>query len=135
LNQHRSFPTSPMDRKERMQGKAMRQAEEDDGGVSRFNTGTVRRQQTAADKGNVETTQTDHQLASVPPASTRGRRNNMKSGTQDQAEGKFHKAKGKLKEIAGKLFVTPELEAEGKDENRAGKVQEKTGQVKKVFGK
>ena len=27
----------------------------------------------------------------------------MKSSTQDQAEGKFHKVKGKVKEIAGKL--------------------------------
>ena len=27
----------------------------------------------------------------------------MKSSTQDQAEGKFHKVKGKLKEIAGEL--------------------------------
>jgi len=29
----------------------------------------------------------------------------MKSSTKDQAEGKFHKVKGKLKEIAGELTV------------------------------
>jgi len=59
----------------------------------------------------------------------------MKSGTQDQAEGMFHKVKGKLKEIAGKLGMNPGLEAEGKDEKIGGKVQEKIGQVKKVLGK
>jgi uncharacterized protein YjbJ (UPF0337 family) len=47
----------------------------------------------------------------------------------------FHKVKGKLKEVAGKLGMDSELEAEGKDENIGGKVQEKIGQVKKVLGK
>ena len=59
----------------------------------------------------------------------------MKSGTQDQAEGTFHKVKGKIKEIAGQLSGKPELEAEGKGEEIAGAVQDKIGQVKKVVGK
>jgi uncharacterized protein YjbJ (UPF0337 family) len=59
----------------------------------------------------------------------------MKSGTQDKVEGKFHRSKGKVKEIAGKLGDNPKLEAEGDREQIAGKVQEKIGQVKKVFGK
>jgi uncharacterized protein YjbJ (UPF0337 family) len=59
----------------------------------------------------------------------------MKSSTQDQAEGKFHKIKGKIKEIAGELSDDPNLEVEGTDEKIAGKVQEKIGQIKKVFGK
>ena len=59
----------------------------------------------------------------------------MKSSTKDQAEGKFHKIKGKVKEVAGKLSDNDELEAEGTDEKIAGKVQEKIGQVKKVWGK
>lgn len=59
----------------------------------------------------------------------------MKSSTKDQAEGKFHKVKGEIKEIAGKVSENPRLEAEGKDEKIAGKVQEKIGQVKKVLGK
>ncbi len=59
----------------------------------------------------------------------------MKSSTKDQAEGKFHKVKGKLKETAGKLSDNPKLEAEGTGEKIAGKVQEKIGQVKKVLGK
>lgn len=59
----------------------------------------------------------------------------MKSGTKNQAEGMFHKVKGKIKEIAGDLSDNPKLEAEGTGEKIAGKVQEKIGQVKKVLGK
>ena len=59
----------------------------------------------------------------------------MKSSTKDQAEGKFHKVKGKVKEVVGKLSDNSELEAEGTGEKIAGKVQEKIGQVKKVLGK
>ena len=59
----------------------------------------------------------------------------MKSGTRDEAEGKWHKVKGKVKEIAGELSDDPKLEAEGTGENIAGKFQEKIGQVKKVLGK
>ena len=43
--------------------------------------------------------------------------------------------KGKAKEVAGKLIDNPELEAEGTGEKIAGKVQEKIGEVKKVWGK
>jgi uncharacterized protein YjbJ (UPF0337 family) len=59
----------------------------------------------------------------------------MKSGNQDKAEGTFHKVRGKAREIAGKLSDNPKLEAEGAGEKIAGKVQEKLGLVKKVFGK
>ena len=59
----------------------------------------------------------------------------MKSGTKDQAEGKFHKVKGKLKELAGEISDNPKLEADGAVEKIAGIVQEKIGQVKKVLGK
>ncbi len=59
----------------------------------------------------------------------------MKSGARDEAEGKWHKVKGKVKEIAGDLSDDPNLEAEGTNEKLAGKVQEKIGQVKKVLGK
>jgi uncharacterized protein YjbJ (UPF0337 family) len=63
------------------------------------------------------------------------RRNTMKSSTQDNAEGKMHQVKGKIKEIAGKVSLNPDLEAEGKEESRTGKVQEKIGEIKKVAGK
>ena len=59
----------------------------------------------------------------------------MKSSTKDQAEGTFHKVKGRLKEMAGKITDNLRLEAKGKAEKIAGKVQEKIGQVEKVFGK
>jgi len=59
----------------------------------------------------------------------------MKSSRQDQTEGMLHKAKGKVKEVAGELSDNPKLEAEGTAEKIAGKVQEKIGQVKKVVGK
>jgi len=59
----------------------------------------------------------------------------MKSSTRDEAEGKLHRVKGMIKEISGKVSMNPDLEAEGKDENLDGKVQEKIGQIKKVVGK
>lgn len=59
----------------------------------------------------------------------------MKSSTRDQAEGSYHKAKGKIKEVAGKLSDNPKLEAEGTSEKIAGKVQKKIGQIKEVLEK
>ncbi len=59
----------------------------------------------------------------------------MKSSMRDGAEGKWHKVKGKIKEIAGKVSMNPELEAEGKKESRAGEAQDKLGEVKKFAGK
>jgi uncharacterized protein YjbJ (UPF0337 family) len=47
----------------------------------------------------------------------------------------MHQVKGKIKEIAGKVIMNPDLEAEGKDEISAGKTQEKIGKVKKFVGK
>jgi len=61
--------------------------------------------------------------------------NNMKSGAKDQAEGKLHEFKGKVKEKIGQVIHDPDLEAEGKSENLEGKVQEKIGQIKDVFKK
>jgi uncharacterized protein YjbJ (UPF0337 family) len=59
----------------------------------------------------------------------------MKSRMRDKVEGTFHEAKGKAKEMAGKITDSPKLEAKGKAEKIAGKVQEKVGHVKKVLGK
>jgi uncharacterized protein YjbJ (UPF0337 family) len=59
----------------------------------------------------------------------------MKSSTKDQMEGKFHQVKGKIKELAGELSDNLKLEAEGAGEKIAGEVQEKIGQIKKVWGK
>jgi len=63
------------------------------------------------------------------------RRSTMKSSTQDNTEGKWHKVKGKIKQVAGKAVGDRDLEAEGKAENFDGKVQEKIGEIKEVVGK
>ena len=83
--------------------------------------------------GSLMTGMTGANVPSVKPNSDR--RNTMKPSTKDEAEGNFHQATGKLKEIAGKLSMNPKLEAEGTGEKIAGKVQEKIGQVKEVLGK
>jgi len=57
----------------------------------------------------------------------------MKSSTKDQAEGKFHEVKGKIKEKAGRAINNPNLENEGTDEKTSGKVHKKIGQVEKVL--
>ena len=59
----------------------------------------------------------------------------MKSSMKDKVKGTFHEAKGKAKEVAGKVSDNPKLEAKGKGENIAGKAQKKLGQVKKVLGR
>ena len=59
----------------------------------------------------------------------------MNSSTNDQATGKFHEVKGKVKELAGQIVNNPDLEDEGKAENLGGKVQNKVGQIEKVFEK
>ena len=59
----------------------------------------------------------------------------MKPSTQDQIEGKLHEVKGAAKEAAGKVTNNPDLTAEGQDENLAGKMQKKIGQIEKVFEK
>jgi uncharacterized protein YjbJ (UPF0337 family) len=59
----------------------------------------------------------------------------MKSSTKDEAEGKYHRAKGEIKETAGELTGDRDLEAEGEAEKTEGKIQEKKGQIKKVFEK
>jgi len=59
----------------------------------------------------------------------------MKSSTKDKVEGNFHEAKGKIKEVAGKVTGQPKLEEAGKDEKIEGKVQAKVGEIKTVLGK
>lgn len=57
----------------------------------------------------------------------------MKSSTKDKMEGTFHELKGKVKEVTGKLIHDKEMEAEGANEQIAGKAQKKTGQVEKAL--
>ncbi len=59
----------------------------------------------------------------------------MKKSTIDNAVGKMHQVKGKIKEVVGKVVGNSDLEAEGKIENLDGIVQGKIGKVEKVVGK
>jgi uncharacterized protein YjbJ (UPF0337 family) len=58
----------------------------------------------------------------------------MTSSNEDKLKGKLHEAKGAVKETVGKVTKDPNLQAEGEDEKIQGKVQNKVGDVKKVFG-
>jgi len=57
----------------------------------------------------------------------------MKQSSKDQAKGKLHEVKGRIKAKVGRATKTPNLEAEGQDEQVAGTVQKKIGQIEKVF--
>jgi uncharacterized protein YjbJ (UPF0337 family) len=59
----------------------------------------------------------------------------MNDSKTDKIKGTVHEAKGKIKEKVGQVVNDPDLTAEGQDENIAGKVQKKVGEVKRVFEK
>jgi uncharacterized protein YjbJ (UPF0337 family) len=58
----------------------------------------------------------------------------MADSAKDKVKGAFHRAKGKVKEAAGKLTDNPKLHAKGVAEKLAGKAQEKVAQVEKALG-
>ena len=49
---------------------------------------------------------------------------------KDRIQGSAEQAKGKVKEVAGKLTGDAKLESEGKAEKAAGKVQNAVGGIK-----
>jgi uncharacterized protein YjbJ (UPF0337 family) len=57
----------------------------------------------------------------------------MNSSNQDKAEGTAKEAIGAVKEKTGELIGNPDLEDRGTTERVEGKVQQKVGDVKKVF--
>jgi uncharacterized protein YjbJ (UPF0337 family) len=59
----------------------------------------------------------------------------MKDSTKDKVEGTVHEVKGAVKEKVGHVNGNPDLEAEGKGEKHAGKVQKKVGDIEKVLEK
>jgi uncharacterized protein YjbJ (UPF0337 family) len=63
------------------------------------------------------------------------RRRFMNQSTKDEAKGKFHEVKGKVKEKVGRATNNPDLEVEGEVEEFAGRIQKKIGQVEKAFEK
>jgi uncharacterized protein YjbJ (UPF0337 family) len=58
----------------------------------------------------------------------------MKLSTDDKATGTLHEVKGAIKQKAGELTENPNLEADGKAEKNAGKVQNFVGKVEKAVG-
>jgi uncharacterized protein YjbJ (UPF0337 family) len=58
----------------------------------------------------------------------------MKPSTEDKTTGKLHEVKGAIKQEAGELTKNPNLEADGRAEKNAGKVQNIAGKIEKVVG-
>ena len=59
----------------------------------------------------------------------------MKSSTKDNAEGKMHQMKGKIKEVAGKITGDRDLEAEGKDGNaQPAKFKKRSARSRRSLG-
>jgi uncharacterized protein YjbJ (UPF0337 family) len=59
----------------------------------------------------------------------------MKPSTKDKIEGKLHEVKGKVKETAGQVTNSPNLEAEGRAEKFGGKIQKKVWQIEELLEK
>lgn len=59
---------------------------------------------------------------------------NMKSSTQDKAEGTAKDIAGTIKKATGKAVGNPRLESAGKAQQTEGRVQKKVGEIKKVLG-
>jgi uncharacterized protein YjbJ (UPF0337 family) len=58
----------------------------------------------------------------------------MADSAKDKMKGALHQAKGKVKEVAGKLTDNSELREKGLTEKIAGEAQEKVGKVEKALG-
>jgi len=58
----------------------------------------------------------------------------MKLSTEDKTTGKLHEVKGTIKQKVGVLTNDPNLEADGRVEKNAGKIQNIVGKVEKVLG-
>jgi uncharacterized protein YjbJ (UPF0337 family) len=58
----------------------------------------------------------------------------MKPSTDDKATGKLHEVKGAVKQTAGEITQNPDLEADGRTEKNAGKVQNAVGKIEKAVG-
>lgn len=59
----------------------------------------------------------------------------MSDSLKDKVEGKAHEVKGAIKEKVGQATNDPNQAAEGTDEKLGGKIQQKIGDIKKVFEK
>jgi len=69
-----------------------------------------------------------------PQRSMKTQYEDRKSSTTDKIEGNAKIAAGSMKEAAGKVVRSPNLEGKGIAEKTEGRVQKKVGEIKKVFG-
>jgi uncharacterized protein YjbJ (UPF0337 family) len=58
----------------------------------------------------------------------------LKPSTNDKTTGKFHEVKGAIRQKAGELTKSPNLEADGGAEKNAGKVKKTVGKIRKAIG-
>lgn len=58
----------------------------------------------------------------------------MKPSTKNQIKGTLLELKGKAKAKAGEVTNNPNLAVQGQNDQLAGKVQKKVGQIEKVLG-
>ena len=58
----------------------------------------------------------------------------MKPSTEDKTAGNLHEVKGAIKQEAGEVTNNPNLEADGRAEKNAGKVQNVAGKIEKAVG-
>ena len=59
----------------------------------------------------------------------------MEESTKDKIQGKINDLAGKAKEKIGDATNNPDLHDEGQDDQLKGKIQNKVGDIKKVFEK
>lgn len=59
----------------------------------------------------------------------------MNSSSEDKAKGTAKEAIGAVKQTAGEVVGNERLQGEGAAEKTEGKIQQKVGDVKKVFDK
>lgn len=59
----------------------------------------------------------------------------MDSSNKDKLKGKVDQAKGSVQEKTGRATGDPDMEDRGTANKAGGKIREKVGDVKKVFGK
>jgi len=58
----------------------------------------------------------------------------MKPSTDDKTTGKLHEVRGAIRQKAGEITKNPDLEADGRAEKNAGKVQNVVGKIEKAVG-
>ena len=59
----------------------------------------------------------------------------MKASTRNQAKGRLHEIKDRIKEEAARAMNSPTLQGDGRGEKIAGKIQNRIGKAEKILEK